>query len=148
MNLMRMHRALSQLDPLSNLRAEINRLFDTPFTGLPEGEVFNTWSPALDLFEDKDHLVAQLEAPGLKKEDIDVSLHDGVLTIAGERRQEKPVEQKQGHRTERYYGRFQRSIALPKAVDSSNVKATYNDGVLTVTLPKTEEAKPRQITIA
>jgi HSP20 family protein len=147
MNLARLNRAWN-LDPVANLRDEINRLFDAPFAGAQETELFNTWSPAVDVYEDKENLVAQLEAPGLKKEDIEVSLHDGALTISAERREEKAAGESEEHRTERYFGRFQRTISLPKPVDSAKVKATYKDGILTVTLPKSEEAKPRQITIS
>jgi len=115
---------------------------------MPETEFFNTWTPAVDLYEDKDSLIVQVEVPGMKKEEIEVSLHDGVLTIGGERREEKPAEGNDGYRAERLYGRFQRAITLPKPVDSANVKAAYKDGILTVTLPKSEEAKPRQISIS
>jgi HSP20 family protein len=132
-------------DQLSNLRSEINRLFETPeYDGT---DAFNSWAPALDLYEEKDNLVLTAELPGLKKENIDISLHDNTVTIAGERRNEKKYGQGESSREERYFGRFTRSLALPKAVDPNRVKATYKDGVLILTLPKAEEAKPRQIEI-
>ncbi len=138
----------SPLDQLSTLRNEINRIFESPLAEFGAGsEDFNTWAPALDLYEDKDNLVATAELPGLKKEDIDISLHDGSLTIAGERKVEKNYGEKEPSRAERFYGRFQRTVILPKQVDASNVKATYKDGILTVTLPKAPEAKPRQIEV-
>jgi HSP20 family protein len=132
---------------LDTLRSEINRLFDSPFLGLERSDVFNTWAPAVDLYEDKDNLVVTAELPGLKKEEIDISLHDGNLVIAGERKVDKQFGEKETQRAERFYGRFQRTIALPKAVDGGGVKAAYKDGVLTVTLPKSPEAKPKQIEV-
>jgi len=149
MNLMRFERPTwPTFNPISNLRDEINRLFEAPFEDWKRGsDVLNAWSPALDLYEDKDSLIVRAEVPGLNKEEIDISLHDGTLAISGERRREKSVEGSQLSREERFYGKFQRSVELPKAVDSNAVKATYKDGILTVILPKTEEAKPRQITV-
>jgi HSP20 family protein len=135
-------------DQLVNLRDEINRLFDSPFSN-GTSDVFNAWSPALDLYEDKDSLVVRAELPGMKKEDIEISLHENTITISGERRNEKKYEaSQQPSRAERVFGRFTRSLVLPKQVDSAKVKAMYKDGVLAVTLPKAEEAKPRQIEIA
>ena len=103
--------------------------------------------PALDLYEDKDNFVLKAELPGMKKEEIDISLHEGVLTLSGERKEERKEEGADTYRSERYYGRFHRTIALPSAVNGEKVSASYKDGILTVTLPKTEEAKPKQIPI-
>ena len=94
-----------------------------------------------------DHLVAVVELPGMRKEDIDISLHDGTLTISGERKRENRGGEK-AERTERYFGAFRRSIALPTRVDASKVSATYKDGILKVTLPKAEEARPKQIQVS
>ena len=136
----------SPFDQLTNLRDEINRLFESPFSnGNSDG--FNAWSPALDLYEDKDNLVLRAEVPGMKKEDIDISLHENTVTISGERRDEKKYEGSETARDERFFGRFTRTLQLPKVVDATKVKAAYKDGILTVTLPKAEEAKPRQIQI-
>jgi HSP20 family protein len=133
-------------DQLSSLRNEFNRFFESPFsTG--SSDAFNTWAPALDLYEDKDNLVLTAEVPGLKKEDIEISLHDNVITISGERKNEKRYEGSETSRSERFFGRFTRTLALPKTVDAKQVKASYKDGILSVTLPKAEEAKPRQIAI-
>jgi HSP20 family protein len=137
----------SPFDQLTTLRDEINRLFESPFENGGSSDVFNTWAPALDLYEDKDSLILKAELPGLKKENIDISLHESTVTISGERRNEKRYEGSETAREERSFGRFTRTLALPKAVDSGKVKATYRDGILTVTLPKTEEAKPRQIQV-
>jgi HSP20 family protein len=136
------------LEPWSNLREGINRLFDsslTDFGSFPK--LMNAWGPALDLYEDKDNLVVKVELPGMKKEEIEVSLHDGTLTISGERKGEESFKDAQTHRSERFYGRFQRAVALPLPVNAAQVKASYTDGILTVTLPKAEEAKPKQIEV-
>jgi HSP20 family protein len=131
---------------LTTLRDEINRLFEGPFED-GGSDAFNTWAPALDLYEDKDNLLVIAELPGLKKEDIDLAVHENTLTISGERKDVKNYEGSQTSRQERFFGKFTRSLALPKQVDSSRVKATYQDGILRVTLPKAEEAKPRQIQV-
>ena len=137
------------LDRWSDLRDELNSFFDMPFwSGFGRaGQLFTGWSPALDLYESSDHLVAVVELPGMRKEDIDISLHDGTLTISGERKRESTDGEK-AQRTERYVGTFRRSIALPTRVDASKVSATYQDGILKVTLPKAEEAKPKQIQVS
>jgi HSP20 family protein len=134
-------------DRFASLRDEMDRLFDHSL-----GPVFRTpgsfsrWAPALDVYQDKDQFTVVAELPGLKKENIELSLQDGVLTISGERKQEKEGEE--GYRNERFFGRFQRSVTLPASVDSSKVKATYEDGILKVVLPKAEEAKPKKIEVS
>ena len=140
----------SALDRWSNLRDELNSFFDMPFwSGFGRtGQLFTGWSPALDLYESGDHLVAAVELPGMRKEDIDISLHDGTLTISGERKSESNKNGETAQRTERYVGTFRRSIALPTRVDAGKVSATYQDGILRVTLPKAEEAKPKQIQVS
>jgi len=138
----------SPFDQLNRLRNEIDQVFQSSFgnwgsnTGLFEG-----WSPAVDLMEDKEKFTVKAELPGMKKEDIDVSLHGDMLNICGERKQEEEHKEGENYRSERYFGRFQRSVQLPYAVDGSKIEAAYRDGVLTVTLPKTEEAKRKQIEI-
>jgi len=92
--------------------------------------------------------VAVVELPGMRKDVIDISLHDGTLIISGERKRESNNNGETAQRTERYVGTFRRSIALPARVDSSKVTATYQDGILKVTLPKAEEAKPKQIQVS
>jgi HSP20 family protein len=136
------------LDRWSNLREELNSLFDLPF--LPNShrqDLFGGWSPALDLYQNGDNIVAVLELPGMRKEDIEISLHDGTLAISGERKSSS-LNGEKAERTERYVGSFRRSISLPARVDASKVGATYRDGILTVTLPKAEEAKPKRINVA
>ena len=133
---------------LTNLRDEMDRLFEAPFGDLAGvSELFGGWAPALDVREDKDNLVVKVELPGMKKEEIDVSLNDGLLTISGERKAEEKVKDAEVYRAERFVGRFQRTVTLPSAVAADKVSAQYRDGVLTITLPKSEEAKPKQITV-
>jgi HSP20 family protein len=137
----------SSFDRLSSLRDEVNRLFDFSLPARDSG-LFSGWSPALDVFDDKDNLVVKVELPGLKKEEINISLHEGVLTVSGERKRETEKKEGESFRSERYFGKFQRSVTLPTAVDSSKVSAAYKDGVLTVELAKAEEAKPKQIAVS
>lgn len=140
--------AWPSFDQLSNLRTEIDRLFESPLSELARAsQLLSGWSPSIDLHEDKDNVYIRAELPGMKKEDIDLTLHDGALSISGERRSESTKEARQAHRTERFFGRFQRTVTLPSPVASDRVSAQYKDGVLTVTLPKTEEAKPKQIDV-
>jgi HSP20 family protein len=137
----------SSSDRLSSLRDEVNRLFDFTWPSRDSG-LFSGWSPALDVFDDKDNFVVTVELPGLKKEEINLSIHDGVLTVSGERKHEREEKDGGAFRSERSFGKFQRSVTLPAAVDASKVAATYKDGVLTVELPKAEEAKPKQIAVS
>ena len=130
--------------PLGTFTDQINRLFG--LTTRP-AESFGDWSPALDAFEDKDKYTVCIEVPGLKKDDLNVTVHDGVLTISGERKTEKDVKEGTAHRTERFYGKFSRSVSLPAAVRADKVSAAYKDGVLTVEVPKAEEAKPKTIEV-
>ena len=124
---------------LANLQDELDRLFEPPL---------RAWAPALDVAEDKDNYTVRVELPGLKREDIEVSLQDGALVISGERSEEKVSEGTEIHRRERFYGKFQRALSLSEPVKADKVKADYKDGVLTVTLPKTEEAKPKKIDVS
>ena len=152
MTLTRWHRPELSWTPfrqLSSLRDEIDRLFEAPLSGLTElSQPFSGgWVPAIDLYEDRDNYVVKMELPGMKKEEIDISLHNGVLSITGERKDEEKHEDAETYRSERFFGRFQRSVTLPAVVEGDKVNASYKDGILTVTLPKAEEAKPKQITI-
>src|SRR5271170_4569594 len=124
---------------LSNLQDELDQLFESPLTG---------WAPALDVHEDADNFTIRVEVPGLKREDIGVSLQDDALVISGERKAEKVEEGVEVHRQERFYGKFQRALTLPTPVAAGKVTAQYKDGVLTVTLPKVEEAKPKKIDVS
>lgn len=134
-------------DRWAHLRDEMNTLFELPslFSGR-HAQLFSGWSPALDLYQNADNVTATVELPGLRKEDIEISLQDGTLTISGERKTESGDGDK-AERTERFHGKFRRSVTLPVKVDAANVQASYQDGILTVTLPKAEEAKPKQIQV-
>ena len=151
MNILRYQTPAATLIPFARLNAfqnEVDRVFEgSPFFG---GNHANThgFSPALDVYQDKDNVVVHAELPGMKKEDIALSLHDGLLTLSGERRHEKAQEEKSRVRDERLFGSFERTITLPVQVDGTKVSAAYENGILTVTLPKAEAAKPRQIEIA
>ncbi len=124
---------------LTSLQDELDRLFESPLTA---------WAPALDVQEDKDSFSIRVELPGMKREDIEVTLQNGALVITGERKEEKVQDDTTVHRQERYYGKFSRVLTLPTAVSGDQVKAQYKDGILTVTLPKAEEAKPKAITVS
>ncbi len=125
----------------------MNRLFDFSYPSRDSG-LFSGWSPALDVFDEKENLLVKVELPGMTKEDIHISLQNGVLAISGERKHEFEKKDGQTFRSERYFGKFQRSVTLPTLVKGDNVKASYQDGVLSVLLPKAEEAKPRQIEVS
>src|SRR5213596_3628126 len=137
------------LNRWASLRDDLDTLLELPFLsgGARQEQLFTGWTPALDLYQNNDNVVAVVELPGMRKEDIEISLHDGTLTIGGERKRETSNGERAEH-TERYLGVFRRSIALPTRVDASKVSATYRDGILTVTLPKAEEVKPKQIQVS
>lgn len=134
--------------PVWDIQNEINRVFDNLW-GRPteETELRGMWSPSVDIAETKDEIVVSADLPGLNKEDIKVNVENNVLTFSGERKQEKKDEGSNYHRLERSYGFFSRSFTLPATVKSDKIKAAYKDGVLRLSLPKAEEAKPRQIAV-
>jgi HSP20 family protein len=136
------------LDRWATLRNDLDTLLELPFWAgsSRQSQLFSGWTPALDLYQNNDNIVAVVELPGMRKEDIEISLQDGTLTISGERKEETGPENG-ATRTERFTGKFRRSVTLPTRVDASKVSASYKDGVLTVTLSKAEEAKPKQIQI-
>jgi HSP20 family protein len=131
-------------DELFSLRGELGRLFGDLTTGNVRN-LINHWAPALDLEENENDFKVDIELPGVKKEDIKVSVENDVLTISGERKQ--GVDVKEAGRSERYFGKFSRTVTLPSHVDSAGAKAAYKDGVLTVTVPKAESAKPKTVNI-
>ena len=107
----------------------------------------NAWVPSLDVRETEDRFVVMVDLPGLDPEDVEVQLEDGVLTIRGERRFTRDNADEQFHRLERSYGSFARSVRLPRVADTERVEATFDKGVLSVLVPKREEAKPRTIDV-
>ncbi len=134
---------------LNSLHDELDRLFDASLAEFgSDPTVFGGWSPAIEVHENKDSFVVSSELPGMKKSDISVTLNEGNLIISGERKTETNHEDAKVLRSERSYGRFQRVLSLPSSVEAGKVKADYKDGVLTITLPKAEEAKPRQIDVS
>jgi HSP20 family protein len=134
---------------LTGLRDEIDRLFDAPLAELSRAtQLLSGWTPALDMYEDKDNIYVRAELPGMKKEDIDVSLHNGSLSISGERKTQEEFKNAEVYRSERFAGRFVRTLSLPTAVVADKIKAQYKDGILSITLPKAEEAKPKQIDVS
>ena len=135
----------SPLDRLASFRDEINRLFDTSTPA--QSCFFSGWNPTLDVYDEKDRFLVSVELPGMKKEEINLSFQDGVLTVSGERKHEREGKEGETFRSERYFGKFQRSVSLPASVDASKINATYKDGVLQIDLPKAEEAKPKQIQV-
>jgi HSP20 family protein len=137
------------VDALQNLR-RLNSFLDEAIGGFPFGSESGTltaaWTPAVDVFEDKDAVKIVAELPGVKAEDVKISLESQTLTMRGEKRQ-VAEEDGAGNRYERTYGAFERTFALPGTVDADRIEASYADGLLTVTLPKVERARPRQIDI-
>ncbi len=133
---------------LSRIRSEINRLFEDPFSlAWPSTSFYEGWAPPVDIYEDHDKYIVKAEIPGMKKEDLNVSLDGNTLTISGERKHEEEKREGESYRSERYFGRFQRSVTLPIAVKGDKIDASYKDGVLSIQLPKSEEAKPKQIQV-
>lgn len=135
-------------EELSTLRREMDRVFDRFFGEFPSLErPALTWTPRVDMTETKDSVVIQAELPGLEAKDVDVALSGDTLTIKGEKKQEREEKDEYHHVVERAYGSFTRMIRLPAPVAADQVKATFKNGVLTIRLPKTEEAKQKTIPI-
>ena len=118
-----------------------------PFCDLLGLQAESAWSPAVDVYDNKDNLVIKADLPGIKQNEINVSVEDDILTIKGEKKKETEVKEDNFYRLERAYGSFERSFTLPTNVDASKIKAAYKDGVLELTLPKKEETKPKQIKV-
>jgi HSP20 family protein len=131
---------------VSDIQGEVNRLFDN-FVGRPASATGRAWVPLVDMYATKDDLVVTLELPGVSEKDVSVSITGDLLTVKGERRFENEVKEQDLLHVERTYGKFERLIQLPMAVQADRVKATYRDGILEVKLPKAEELKPKEIKI-
>lgn len=132
------------------LYSGVERLFDDFFgvsrdLGMPAS--LRSWAPAVDIEETEADYRLKAELPGLKKEDVKISVEDNVLTLSGERKEEKSEKNRKVHRLERSYGSFVRSFSLPSSIAADKVTAAYKDGVLEIVVPKKEEAKPRQVDI-
>lgn len=136
-------------DPLwkefNTLSSRLNRLLETPRE--EEGDYLGSWSPVVDIYDKGNEVVIHAELPGMKKEDIDIRVENNILTIRGKKERKEEVKEEGYYRSERAYGTFSRSFSLPNTVDVKKIGAEYKDGVLSLTLPKAEEAKPRQIEV-
>jgi HSP20 family protein len=141
---------IARLEPfrgLSTRQDQFNRLFNESFRNHPEESALTTWAPAVDIYETPNELVVKADLPDVNEKDIDVRVENSLLTIRGERKFEKSVSEENFLRVERTYGAFSRSFSLPNTVNAEAIGADYKDGVLTVTLPKREESKPRQVKV-
>jgi HSP20 family protein len=148
--------AIVRWEPFRNLAAvqdRMNRIFDDAFHGVSrqgaeeDGALGGSWAPPVDIYEHEGTLVLKTELPGIDPKDVDVRVENNVLTLRGERKVDQELKRESCHRVERAYGTFSRSFTLPNVVDTTNIKAEFKDGVLRLTMPTREEAKPRQIQI-
>ena len=127
--------------------AQLDRLFTDFFGRAMQEQNLSTWAPAVDIYEGENELVVKADLPDVKPEDLDIRVENNILTIRGERTFEKKAEEKNYLRVERAYGSFARSFSLANTVNTEAIKADYKDGVLTLNVPKREEAKPKQIKV-
>ncbi|MEX5282340.1 Hsp20/alpha crystallin family protein [Nitrospira tepida] len=135
---------------LEEMSDRLNRVFGRPSTAKSDGKETMTvadWTPSVDISETDGEYLIKAELPEVKKDDVKITLEEGVLSIQGERKHEKEEKNKKFHRIERAYGRFVRSFVVPDYVDESKIKAEYQDGVLHLHLPKSDKAKPRAIEV-
>ena len=131
---------------VDSLQTEVNRVFDAFFGQGTSSS--RRWVPAMDLVETEDHLVLRADLPGLSREDVEIEIKDGVLTVSGERRADHEEKSEGYFRVERSFGRFSRSLTLPKGVEADGVAAEFEGGVLEVRIPKPEQRKPHRVEIA
>jgi len=141
-------RKWSPFNEFMAMQNQLDRLFSETLERGARGDLdFGSWMPPVDLREENDKLVLEMELPGLKKDDVEISLENNVLTIKGERKFEKEEKKENFHKIERSYGKFARSFSLPTTVKPDGIDASLKDGILTVSLPFAEEAKPKKISI-
>lgn len=139
--------------PFENFQTlrRLNNVLDEAFGGWPfqqeNGSITSSWYPACDVFEDKDSVKIVAELPGVKPEDVKLSLENNLLTIRGEKKQEAEERSERVHRYERSYGAFERGFVLPSTVDGDKISADYQNGILTIVVPKAERARPREIPV-
>ncbi len=136
----------SPLRDLWDLQDEVNRAFSGFRGGHERGEM-TAWAPAVDIYEDKEAVKLTAELPGMRKDDVKISVENGVISIKGERRFKEETKKDNYYRIERSYGTFSRSFTLPPTVEAGKIKANMRDGVLEVLIPKKEEAKPKEVEI-
>jgi len=141
---------LSPFRGMIDLQSEMNRLFSDYFSSTPERSENETplWQPFVDIAETDDDIIVTADLPGMKKDDIKIVVQDNILTLQGEKKQETEDKKQNYHRVERVYGSFMRNFRLPSSVVVDKINAEYKDGVLNVVLPKSEEAKPKEVNIA
>jgi HSP20 family protein len=130
---------------LMGIQSELNRLFGRTYAGDPG--VAGAWVPPLDIYESQERFVVTLELPGIDPADVEVSVDDSVLTVKGERKLSSETSEENFHRIERRYGQFVRSLSLPSTADAEHIEASFDKGVLTIQVPKVEQAKPKKITV-
>ena len=145
-----MRTSLTRFEPFRNtssLPETLNRLFNEAFDRTPEEGNLTAWAPAVDIYETEQELVVKADLPDVRPEDLDIRVENNILTIRGERKFEKKVNESNYLRVERAYGSFTRSFSLANTVNSEAIKADYKNGVLSLSIPKREEAKPKQIKV-
>jgi len=143
-------RTLSRWEPFRgavNLQEQVNRLFGDVFERSQHESSLTTWAPAVDIYETEHELVVKADLPAIDPKDLDIRVENNILTIRGERKFEKKVNEDSYLRVERAYGGFSRSFALSSTVNTEAIKADYQNGVLSLSIPKREEAKPKQIKV-
>ena len=131
----------------STLQEQVNKLFDGTFHSQSENSAITSWAPAVDIYETENELVLKADLPGVNEKDIDVRVENNMLTVRGERQFETKVKEDNFLRVERTYGAFNRSFGLPNTVNTEGITAEYKNGVLSVTLPKRAESKPKQVKV-
>jgi HSP20 family protein len=144
-------RTIARWEPfrgVTTLQDQINRLFKDGFERVGEDSNLTAWAPAVDIYETEQELVVKADLPDVDPKDLDIRVENNILTIRGERKFEKKVSEENYLRVERSYGSFARSFTLANTVNSEAIRAEYNNGVLTLSIPKREEAKPKQIKVS
>ena len=144
-----MRTAINRFEPFrgTSLQEQFNRLFNEAWERNPQDANLTTWAPAVDIYETEHELVVKADLPEIKPEELDIRVENNILTIRGERKFEKKVNEDNYLRVERTYGSFSRSFSLANTVNTEAIKADYSNGVLTLNIPKREEAKPKQIKV-
>jgi HSP20 family protein len=142
-------RSLDSMTSLRRLNSVLDEAFNAwPFQSEQNGALTSAWLPACDVFEDPDAVKIMAEVPGVRPEDVKLSIENNLLTIRGEKKQQAEEKTERVHRYERSYGTFERTFALPTTVDPEKIAATYSQGILTVTIPKADRARPREIPVS
>jgi HSP20 family protein len=141
-------RPLDTITSLRRLNSVLDEAFNAwPFQNQESGTLTSSWLPACDVFEDKDAVKIVAEVPGVRPEDVKISLENNLLSIRGEKKQQAEEKNERVHRYERSYGTFERTFSLPSTVDPDRIAANYEHGILTVSIPKAERARPREIPV-